>query len=168
MIVLKENIFTKLPFKFFFTCICGLRNLFSISNFSNSNEIENWNFDFFFFYCYCFACMSVKLRYFEVFILSLWSFEIIASKRALRSYFAKSDNAKVKSSTQNDKPRTSYLIQSAWLNKTRHNWQEIFIIAIFKILTESANRNSIWIDLNWQHFDLLTGFCWISKAVHSF
>ena len=35
----------------------------------------------------------------------------MGSKRDLRSYFAKSDNAKVKSSNQKDKP--NYLIQSA-------------------------------------------------------
>ena len=37
----------------------------------------------------------------------------MASKRDLRSYLAKSDNSKVKSSSQKDKPKASYLIQSA-------------------------------------------------------
>ena len=37
----------------------------------------------------------------------------MASKRDLRSYFAKSNIAKVESSSQKDKPKASYLIQSA-------------------------------------------------------
>ena len=37
----------------------------------------------------------------------------MASKRDLRSYLAKSDNSKVKSSSQKDKRKASYLIQSA-------------------------------------------------------
>ena len=96
MIALKENILTKPLFKFLFTCIY---------------ELQNWNFEFFF-SCYCFQYVSVKPQCFEVFILSLWSFDIMASKRDLRSYFAKSDNVKVKSSSQKDKPNTSCLIQS--------------------------------------------------------
>ena len=36
----------------------------------------------------------------------------MASKRNLQSYFGKSSNAKVKWSTQKDKPKASYLIQS--------------------------------------------------------
>ena len=40
-------------------------------------------------------------------------FDIMVSKRDLRSYFAKSDNVHVKSSSQKDKPKASYLIQSA-------------------------------------------------------
>ena len=59
------------------------------------------------FYCYCFACVSVKPRCFEVFFVSLWSFDIMASKIDLRSHFAK-----LKSSSQKDKPKASYLIQS--------------------------------------------------------
>ena len=37
----------------------------------------------------------------------------MVSKRDLGSYFAKSDNATVKSSSQKDKPNASYLMQSA-------------------------------------------------------
>ena len=51
--------------------------------------------------------MSVKPRCFEVFFVSLWSFDIMASKIDLRSHFAK-----LKSSSQKDKPKASYLIQS--------------------------------------------------------
>ena len=39
--------------------------------------------------------------------------DIMVLKRDLRSCFAKSDNAKVKSSSQKDKPKASHLIQSA-------------------------------------------------------
>ena len=66
------------------------------------------------FYCYSLACVSVKPQCFDVFLLSLWSFDIMASRRDLRSYFVKSDNPKVKSrSSQKDKLKASYLIQSA-------------------------------------------------------
>ena len=49
----------------------------------------------------------------KIFILSLVLSTSLASKSDLRSYVAKSDNAKVKSSSQKDKPKASYLIQSA-------------------------------------------------------
>ena len=63
-------------------------------------------------YCYCFVRVSVKPQCFKFYILSFWSFDIMDSKRDSRSYFAKSDIAKVKSSRQKDKPKASYL-QSA-------------------------------------------------------
>ena len=37
----------------------------------------------------------------------------MVSKRDLGSYFAKSDNATIKSSSQKDKPNASHLMQSA-------------------------------------------------------
>ena len=49
----------------------------------------------------------------KIFILSLGLLTSLASKSDFRSYVAKSDNAKVKSSSQKDKPKASYLIQSA-------------------------------------------------------
>ena len=51
----------------------------------------------------------LKLLFFQ----SSRSFDIMTSKRDLQSYFAKSDNAKVKSRSQKDKPKASCLIQSA-------------------------------------------------------
>lgn len=83
MIVLKESILTKLLFKFLFTCIYYSQNWFSISNLSNSNKIKNIELPVFLFFCYCFACLSVKPQ-FVVVILSLWSFDIMASIRDLQ------------------------------------------------------------------------------------
>ena len=57
--------------------------------------------------------MSVKSRCFEAFILNLYSFDMMVSERDLGSYFAKDNNAKVKSSGQKYKLNDSYLIRSA-------------------------------------------------------
>ena len=48
MIALKGIILTKLLFKFLFICIYELRNWFSISNFSNLNEMEKSVFESFY------------------------------------------------------------------------------------------------------------------------
>ena len=57
---------------------------------------RKFEFQMFLFYCYCFECVRVKPQCFEVYIFSIWSFDIMASKRDMRLYFAKSDDAKKK------------------------------------------------------------------------
>ena len=73
---------------------------------------QNRKFEVLFLLLFFFECGSVKSQCFEVFILNAWSFDIMASKRNLRSYFGKSSHAKVKRSTQKDKPKASHHIQS--------------------------------------------------------
>ena len=84
---------------------------FKVFLFEQNRKLELRIFLFYmiFLHAWVLSFNVLKLLFFQ----SSRSFDIMTSKRDLQSYFAKSDNAKVKSRSQKDKPKASCLIQSA-------------------------------------------------------
>ena len=75
--------------------------------------------------------LNVSSFYFEIMI-----FNIMVLKRDLRSYFAKSDNAKVKSSSQTDEPNASYFYLLC-IKYNRWNWDPASTAGSMKSCSEN-------------------------------
>ena len=96
----------------------------------------NFGLKIFFILLSLFCMGECQTSMFQVFILKLWSFNIMVLKRDLRSYFAKSDNAKVKSNSQKDEPNASYFYLLC-IKYNRWNWDPASTAGSMKSCSEN-------------------------------
>ena len=79
---------------------------------------------------------------FSLFFLSLWFIDFIASKRDLQSYFTKSDNTKVKSRSQKDKPNqgAKKIYQRLLILFSLHQISNITSETEFQLVQKKVNK----------------------------